>query len=438
VSYRTMRALVMGGLFFILVAFYAITFSFRAITDTDLNSQQTRAFVLHGDLDLARYKDLKGTEEQYVRVDGHLFSPYGAGISLVGAPVYLPLIHLGASEHFLQGAIGVLSVAAATVIFHRVLGSLFGATLAAAGTIAFAFGTTMWTVAAMAFFQQGPVVMFECLGLAGLFSPRPHGARLAGFGFAMGALLRPTAAIPLVFVGILYLFEGRRPVRDYFFGASLPIAALVVQNRWIWGTWLTGGYQQLRFGFGANMPKALFELLFGWWRGMLVYSPMLILGFVGPVLALRRLERAIDRRVVVIGASSIATILLYSRWTTWWNGLNQFGYRYLLEAVPFLIVVAIYAVARAPRLRPYAYGLGVVSILTMTWGAGPSRGGFDGLLFATKIVDTSIGQAWIIFLDHPLPGLWRLAGVVLVGALIIVASRRLWDEGYEPQVFAHG
>jgi len=158
---------------------------------------------------------------------------------------------------------------------------------------------------------------------------------------------------------------------------------------------------------------------------MLVYSPVLIFGFVGLAMAVRRWHNSVERRLVAIGVSSIATILVYSRWTTWWNGLNQFGYRYLLEAVPFLIVLSVYAVSRAPRLRPYAFAFGVVSILTMTWGAAPSRGGFDGLLFAKKIVDTSVGQSWIVFLDHPISGLLRLALVALMSLVILGASRRL-------------
>jgi hypothetical protein len=436
VSDRAKAAALTAVLFAAIAVLYAITFSFRAITDTDLNSQQTRALVLHGDVDLARYAELSGIEGQYIHVDGHVYSTYGVGISLVASPIYLPLVHLGASDHLLQGSVGVLYAAGAAVLFHRVLRGLFDATLAAAGTIVFTFGTTMWTVASMAFFQQAPIVFFECLGLAGLFSRRPHAPALAGLGFAMGAFVRPTAAIPLALVGLLYLTEGRRPVRDYVLGAALPVCAIIVQNRWIWGTWLTGGYSYQPFGFHGNVPKAMNALLFGWWRGLLVYSPVLIFGFIGLAMALRRRD-AIGRRLVVLGVSSLATIVVYSRFTTWWNGLNQFGYRYLLEVVPFLIVLAAYAVWRAPRFRPFAYGLGIVSIMTMTWGAGPSRGGFDGLLFAKKIGDTSIGNAWIVFLDHPFTGLLRLAGVAVASVVVVVVSRLVKSHADDSLVLEH-
>jgi hypothetical protein len=418
-----------GALFVVLVAFYALTFSFRAITDTDLNSLQTRAFVLHGDLDLSRYGRLPGLRQQYEHIGGHTYSIYGVGITLVAAPIYLPLIHLGATDRFLQGAVGILYAAAAGVVLHRVLRRLFAPAIAAAGTTVFAFGTTMWPVAAMAFFPQAPVVFFACLGLAGLFSRWDGGPALAGLGFGIATFIRPTAAIPFALVGALYVTEGRRSLLRYVAGATAPLAALAVQNHWIWGKWLTGGYWTAEIGFNSDLPSALWGLTFGLWRGLFVYSPVLIIAVAGLVLAFREARGFVERRLIVLGITSIATIALYARFTTWWNGLNQFGYRYLLEIVPFLIVLGAFAIATKPRLRVPALGLGILSVLTMTWGAAPNRGGFDGLLFASRLVDTSLGNAWIVFLDHPVRSVARLAGVAAVSAFIVAISSRVTHEG---------
>jgi hypothetical protein len=421
---RRTRVLAAGGLFAVLVAFYALTFSFRAITDTDLNSLQTRSFVLHGDIDLSRYERIPGLRQQYENIDGHTYSIYGVGTTLVAVPVYLPLIHLGASEHFLQGAVGILYAAGAAVVLRHVLRRLFSPAIAAAGTIVFAFGTTMWTVGAMAFFPQAPVVFFECLGLAGMFSRREDGPALAGLGFGVATFIRPTAAIPLALVGALYVTLGRRTLLRYIAGAAVPLAGLAIQNYWVWGKWLTGGYWTAEVGFNADVPHALWGLTFGLWRGLFVYSPVLLVAVAGFVLAFRNARGFVERRLLVLGATSIVTIVLYARFTTWWNGLNQFGYRYLLEVVPFLIVIGAYAVATRPRLHVPAMGLGILSILTMTWGAAPSRGGFDGLLFASKLNETSLGNAWIVFLDHPLQGLARLTGVAAMSAFIVAISSR--------------
>ncbi|MGH2727150.1 MAG: hypothetical protein ACRDKS_09255 [Actinomycetota bacterium] len=217
-------------------------------------------------------------------------------------------------------------------------------------------------------------------------------------------------------------------------GAVGPLVALVVHNQIVWGS-VTGGYGQARVGFHAAWPQTLGRILFGWWRGIFVYSPALLLGVPGVVVAARRAKGFVEQRLLVLGVSTAATILFTSKWTEWHGGVNQFGYRLLLEVVPFLVVVGAYAVARVDRLRPVAFFLGVLSILTTTWGAAPSPNGWDGKLFASDIADTSLGQAWIVFFDHPLEGSLRLAGVAAVTALLFVVARRYW-EPQEPAVVA--
>jgi hypothetical protein len=63
-----------GLLFLVLVGFLAATFSYRRITDTELNSFQTRALVLHGDVDLDRYERVNQPAFFTHRADGHLYS----------------------------------------------------------------------------------------------------------------------------------------------------------------------------------------------------------------------------------------------------------------------------------------------------------------------------------------------------------------------------
>ncbi len=439
-SRRAGRSAALIVVFAGLAGLYAATFSFRAITDTRLNSLQTRALVEHGDIDLSRYAVADSFERpdlvarQVVRREGALYSIYGVGVSAAAAPIYAPLVRLGASEAFLQGAVGVLYAAGAVVVLYRVLLMLTPRAIAAGGAAVFAFGTTVWTVASMAFFPQGPVVFFECLGLAGLFSRRAWAPVLAGFGFGAATFIRPTAAIPLILVGAFYLWRDRGQAVAYVLGAAGPLVALAVHNQIVWGA-AAGGYGEARVGFHAAWPETLHRILFGWWRGMFVYSPALLLGVAGVVVAARRAKGFVERRLLVLGLAALVTILFTSRWTQWHGGVNQFGYRLLLEVVPFLVVLGAYAVARVDRLRPVAVFLGVLSILTMTWGAAPSPNGWDGKLFASDIADTSLGQAWIVFFDHPLEGLARLAGVAAVTALMFLVARRYW-EPQEPAVVA--
>ena len=164
---------------------------------------------------------------------------------------------------------------------------------------------------------------------------------------------------------------------------------------------------------------------------MLVYSPFLIAGFVGMVVASRRRAGFLESRLVLLGAIVIATILLYARFTTWHGGLNQFGYRYLLDAVPFLIVLTVYALDRLPRLRLYFMALGALSVLTMIFGSEPNRFSWDFTYLATRLVDTSIGQAWTVAVNYPVGNLVRAVGVAAVAYLFFVASRFLSPAGVD-------
>lgn len=421
---RRLTALAASGIVVVLVAaLYLATFDFRGVSDTHLNSLQTRSLVRHGDIDLARYgTSLRG---HIVHRGPHVYSIYGAGISLFAAPLYLVATRLGAGEVALEGATATVAVAGAAAVLFVLLLRLVPQRIAAAGTVVFAFGTTMWPVAAMGLFQHGPVALFQTVGLTGLFSRRSSAPLVAGLGFGAAALIRSAAAIPLVVMGVFFLTQGRRATALYLAGAAVPVCAILVQNRWIWGSWVTSGYAQTGLSFGGVVPHALVRLLFGWWRGLFVYSPVLILAVVGWILALRSPRGFVERRLAFLGAACVATIVLYAAHAQWWGGLNQFGYRFLLDIVPMLVVLCTWAVARRPALRSVALPLAVVSIMTMSFGMASNRFGWDGVMFPRGIGDSPIGQAWIVFLDHPAGGLLRLLGVAVVAALIALVAARV-------------
>ena len=424
---RRVRVSVFALLFGALVAFYAATYDVRNITDTDLNSLQTRALALHADADLTRYDP--SPQALWVDWRGGKYSIYGVGVSLPAVPLYAVLARMDVSDDTLQAAAAIPFVAAAVLILYRLLLQLFSRVNATIGTVLFAFGTTMWPVASMAFYQNAGTALFQAVGLWGLFSKSDRGPILAGLGFGLATMVRPIAGIPLVFVGIFYLLKERRSVFRYGLGAALPILVILVQNRWIWGGWLTGGYSHNIAGYHGDVPPALWGLMFGWWRGLIVYSPFLIAGFVGLVIAFRRRADFLESRLLLLGATVVATILLYARFSTWHGGLNQFGYRYLLDAVPFLIVLTVYVLDRVPRLRLYFAPLAVVSVLTMIFGSEPNRYSWDFTFFATRLVDTSLGQAWTVAVNYPLGNLARAAGVAAVAYLFFVASRFLSPDG---------
>lgn len=421
-SQRMRKAILLAVVFAGTAGFYWGTFSFRGITDTRLNSLQTRALLKHADVDLSRY----GLDEDrffVVRRGEDLYSVYGVGVSVVAAPVYAPLMAAGVSENTLEGAVGMVFAAGAVTAMYGLLTRHFTPGMAAAGTIVLGFGTTVWPLATMAFWQQAPVVFLETLGLAALLSDRPRAPLWCGLAFGVGTFVRPSVAVVMLFVGFYYLRRDRRALGLFIAGASVPLLGIAVQNRWIWGSWLFGGYSNVGFGLSESVPSGLFGELLGFWRGLFVYSPVLVLGLVGIVVAME-VDEGIGKRLVYAGAGAALLMVMYAGWT-WWGGENQFGYRYLLEIVPILVVLSCHAVARKPRLMTLAVPLAVVSILTMTFGTAPHRAGWDLHAFTGSFIRSPVGQAWIAFLDSPSGGLLRLAGIGAFGVFLRAAARRV-------------
>jgi hypothetical protein len=425
---RTSSVALVLVVFAIVAGVYAATHQFRGTTDTRVNSLQTRALVLHGDIDLARYglvvDDFQTSQEKLIVArDDRLYSIYGIGVSIVAAPVYAVTSRAGVSEGTSQGIVAVLFAAGAVALMGALLRQRVSPIVAATCLVGFAFGTTVWPVASTALFQQGPLLFFECVGLLGVLGSRPR-LVVAGVGFGMATLIRPTAAIVLAIVGLYYLLREWRRAVAYFAGAAAPLAALAVQNRWIWGSWIKGGYSYAGVTFGAPFGQALGGLTIGWWRGFLVYSPFLAFGLAGWILALRRRDET-ESALAFLGISVLVTLLLYAKWADWGGGINQFGYRLQLDFVPAVIVLAAYGLWRVPTLLPAGLFAALVSALTMTFGVARRRDGFDDTLFAHTTERSSLWRAWRNFFDHPGPGAVRFVLVAVASALLVAIVRRL-------------
>lgn len=420
---RSRIALILIAIFLGLACFYGATFNFRGVTDTHANSLQTRALVRHGDIDLARYPNVG--RAFVVRRGHHVFSVYGAGISLVAAPIYVIASRSHLSDRASQGIVSLLIVAAAVVTLLYLLLRLVRPTIAAFAAVVFGLGTTMWPVAAMALYQHGSVALFQSIAMTGLFSRRRRAPLLAGFSFAMAAFIRPQAALPLITCGVVYLTEGWRRATYFIAGAIAPLLGIAIQNRWVWGSWFTSGYAQIHFRFNGSVARATFQLLLGWWRGLFVYSPFLILALPALAIALPRARGFTERRMIALAGASLGTVFLYARASDWTGGLNQFGYRYLLDVTPMLVVLSAWAWSRLDWLRVIAIPAGALSIMTMTFGMAPNRFAWDFIMFPRSFAEAPIGQAWIVFVHHPGQDIRRLLGVAAVATLIFLAGRKV-------------
>jgi hypothetical protein len=255
----------------------------------------------------------------------------------------------------------------------------FGATrlVALAGAGLSAFGTTLFfsSVDGRAWFDAHAVAMpFLCAAF--LFASRGDRPWLLGAAIGLATLSRLPIAAATPALAVLLSVRGGIPLARAFGGVVLggsPFAAIyVTYNLTRWGTPLDAGYAMLTVG-DVFFTKGLFSLFYlprhfyaifieppefvegtPWflrpkWIGMSLFltTPAFLWLFAG----LRHVRR--DPAVMLTAIAALLALLPDVLHGT--VGFQQFGYRFSLDAQPFLVALALAGDARTRdgwRSRP--------------------------------------------------------------------------------------
>jgi hypothetical protein len=161
----------------------------------------------------------------------------------------------------------------------------------------------------------------------------------------------PTAVNALVIgVYILFVIREHRKLfnfKPYFFlflGASIPLCALLLYNRSVFGNPFSLSYiheadQSFRagqssgfMGFGLPDPGILFYMTFHTTMGIFWQSPVLLFSFIG-WFRMWRNDKYRSEAVLSFSVISIYFVLL-SGYYTWWGGL-AFTPRHIIPVLPF-------------------------------------------------------------------------------------------------------
>jgi hypothetical protein len=336
----------------------------------------------HGSFDLrphserlSRYSD---NEIKVVRDGSWIpFRPPGAALAtlpfvaplawvLSEPPGDLAMMQLGKLAASIQVALS------AVVFFFLVRRLAPGAAVPA--TILYALGTSAWSVASQAIWAHGPAMLGVVTGLSLLLPAagqrlRAHGAAWAGLALGWAVLARPTT-IFFVLGSLLALVLARRwrPTIAFALAAGVPIGALFLYQGHYFGDPIHGGYGSESWSDRAPMWLSLSGLLLAPSRGLLVYSPALLLALPGLAVVWRTGLWTCRLLGCWLGAF-LATLLCYARWPCWWAGWS-FGPRFFCETMPFLCLLVALALAacRHTWQRRLASGLIGLSILVHALG----------------------------------------------------------------------
>jgi hypothetical protein len=346
------------------------------------------SLLLHGDLSLERFRP--GIDPilavTVTSPEGHIYSAYPPGSTLACVPFLLVPVWLGVPVGI--GLIDFLAKLAAAA-WTAVSVSLVFAALRRAGSpgawaasLAYAFGTTAFSTASQDVWQHGPGQAGLALALYGIArQPVTAGcAALVGAGLGWAVVCRTPNLLPALVLGGFAALYSRRSAAGLAAGA-LPFAVLTLwHNHATTGSaflfTLAHAVGQGDAAWSTPFATGFLGLLVAPSRGLLIYSPFLVLAIAAAAAelpALGRYLRQVWRRqappppiplAAVSGLAALAVVLLVSPWSQWTGGWS-YGYRIISEAA--LLLTPGFAAA-LPRLaarragRALALALVLVSI----------------------------------------------------------------------------
>ena len=316
---------------------------------------------LHGRLSVSGYP---AHYHDWVTVKGTVHSPFGPTPAILLVP-FVWWWGKALNMNAFSMAVAGLNAMLCWLLLLRVG---VGPRRAALGTLIFAFGTVNWYTAIIGttwFLSHLATELFLLLALLEIFGRGRAALVGAAFGFAV--LSRPNVASALpgvvlllvhrraVRTGILRFVDGRAIVGGllFGFGIALPLAIELALNYARFGNPFDTGYGTAAEMYMANrsygwydwhyLPRHLHIAIFKGWEyveefpflkpspeglSVLLTSPVLLYAF-----AASWRDRTVRLLWLAVGLTAGALFPYF------YQGWVQFGYRYLLDALPYLIVL---------------------------------------------------------------------------------------------------
>lgn len=372
----------------VLAAFYILLGNDRITSgDGEAMFQVTRALAQQGRLDLSPdilppvetiLADTTDLQIPYTLVGrgGRTYSKYGLGQSLAALPLYLLGVvwgHITGAAHaprsaalllnslLTAGTAGLLTTLAHDLGYSTRAGVLLG--------LAFALCSPAW-VYTHTFFSEPLVTL--CLAVAALsairFAQRDKVRWLALSGGALGLALltrlNAVAALPAfgLYLALFWHAKHRphrvilRQVAAALVAFSLGAGMMLLYNLARFGSLLDFGYHTANWR--TPFLRGLYGLTTSPGKGILWYTPAIVLGLFG----LRSLFRRWPHETFLCAGVSAGYLLLHSAYTYWAGGWC-WGPRFILPALPFLLLPASALLDR--RGLPKRAELGLALLLAL-------------------------------------------------------------------------
>jgi hypothetical protein len=298
--------------------------------------------------------------------DGALYAKKGLTPSLA----LLPLVALSESVPGIGAQAAamllnpIVTTATALVVYGLILRLGFSLRTAFAVALIFALATPAMPYASTAFGEPlaGLLLVLAVTGLMMRSSAR--GLALAGL--CGGLLVGVNTAYAMTFLVLsVWVLVAAWPRRDWrsmtaFLGAAAgPLLLIAMYNTARFAGPLETGYHfETGEGFTVNPLFGAYGMLVSPYRGLLWYSPTVLLSLAGWP-ALRRRASGLAWGTAAL---CILQVALFAAWWSWHGGVS-WGPRFLIPVVPVLAVWLAPVIERSWTSRPWRIGVSVAVVL---------------------------------------------------------------------------
>lgn len=319
-------------------------------SDPYLTLLTSQAILERGTIKLDHYAEQgMELEKHSVKKNGHRYYYFPLGTPLYALP-FVGLAKMGGldmtrprDDAFLQNLLSALSVAAALLFIYRLcrcflnsgLSLLFSSFFVFGSSLMSTMGTALWNVNCTTLIILATLLFIVGYDRGQRQSLNPY---LLGFLLFSAYLCRPTAAVFIVVIFAYTLFKDRVVFLKMAL-TSLGFLCLFVLFSWFeFQQLLPDYYLPSRLSQTSTFWLALYGNFFSPSRGVLIFSPYLLLTPVGILLGLKKLARQ-----SLFWAALFWTLLhaiAISRFPGWWGG-ESYGSRLFTDAFPALILLTL-------------------------------------------------------------------------------------------------
>ena len=362
-----MSAVSRAGLL-LLLASLLVSFSYFNHSDgwnQNVRLAELHAIVLKGTVRIDAYHERTG-DKAYI--NGHYYSEKAPAMVVAALPAFALTVWIQRLSGVdpdgeagwrvsawiaTAGSVGLLAALGGVAFFDLVMRRCNRLT-AVIATFGVFLGSLTWPYAT-SLFAHGGTIGLLCIALWAALGERTAARDyLAGLAAGFAVASEYPGVFPCALIGLYLGSTGVARMLRYGI-ATIPAALLIFANNYL----TTGSPLSISYGANPNFPElnagnamgfnapdlqVMSWLLASEYRGLLFWSPIMIMSLPGLIELLKK-ERAI---AVMILAATMVILLQVSAFYSAFGG-NSFGPRYLSPALPFIALAAAYGVKRWPE-----------------------------------------------------------------------------------------